>query len=91
MDHGHDRPRRRRSSSGSRARAGDAATGPDSPLLDLLRDADVTVIEAAAWALGELGDAAIAGQAVAALATVGQTHADPLARGGRGRRPRRAR
>lgn len=50
------------------------------PLLDLLRDSDVTVVEAAAWALGELGDTAIAGRAVAALATVGQTHADPLAR-----------
>jgi len=45
-------------------------------LLPLLDDRDVTVVEAAAWALGELGD----GRAVGALATVVTTHRDALAR-----------
>jgi HEAT repeat protein len=50
------------------------------PLLELLGDADVTVIEAAAWALGELGDAASSGPVVVALVAVVESHADPLAR-----------
>ncbi|HEX9467050.1 MAG TPA: HEAT repeat domain-containing protein [Acidimicrobiia bacterium] len=51
-----------------------------APLVELLHDEDVTVVEAASWALGELGDVAIAGAAVAALVLVVETHADPLAR-----------
>ena len=49
-------------------------------LLGLLDDRDVTVVEAAAWALGESGDAAIARSAVIALARVVQEHRDALAR-----------
>jgi HEAT repeat protein len=41
-----------------------------------LSDGDATVVEAAAWALGELGDRG----AVTALAIVAQTHRDPLCR-----------
>lgn len=51
-----------------------------APLARLLGDEDVTVVEAAAWALGELGDAAIAGGAVGALADVAIGHDDMLAR-----------
>ncbi|MDQ6853645.1 MAG: HEAT repeat domain-containing protein, partial [Actinomycetota bacterium] len=50
------------------------------PLLPLLGDDDVTVTEAAAWALGELGAAATRAGAVRALAEVARAHADPLAR-----------
>ena len=46
-----------------------------SPLLD---DADASVVEAAAWALGELGDATAA--VVAALARTTTDHHDPLCR-----------
>ena len=49
-------------------------------LLALLDDRDVTVVEAAAWALGELGDDARAAGAVDALARVVRTHRDALAR-----------
>ena len=49
-----------------------------SPLVGLLADPDVTVVEAAAWSLGELGDATA--ETVAALAAVTTRHADPLAR-----------
>ena len=49
-------------------------------VLDLLDDADVTVVEAAAWAVGELGDAAIVAGAVGRLADVVLDHRDPLAR-----------
>jgi HEAT repeat protein len=45
----------------------------------LLRDPDPTVVEAAAWALGERGDAAGA-PAVTALAAVATAHEDPLCR-----------
>jgi HEAT repeat protein len=52
-------------------------------LVERLADADVTVVEAAAWALGEIGaepsDASLTG-AVHALATTATEHADALAR-----------
>jgi HEAT repeat protein len=51
-----------------------------APLLSLLDDADVTVVEAAAWALGELGDTALTAGAVTALARVVRDHRDALAR-----------
>jgi HEAT repeat protein len=66
-----------------RRRAADLAPGlgtPARPLLALLRDDDVTVIDASAWALGELGAAAVRVGAVAALVTVAGVHEDPLAR-----------
>ena len=53
---------------------------PARPLLRLLGDDDVTVIEASAWALGELGAAAVRARAVPALAAVAETHDDSLAR-----------
>jgi HEAT repeat protein len=49
-------------------------------LLPLLDDHDVTVVEAAAWALGELGDDARAAGAVDALSHVVRAHRDALAR-----------
>ena len=49
-------------------------------LVEVLADPDPTVIEAAAWALGELGDAAVEGGATTALAAAATTHDDPLAR-----------
>lgn len=61
------------------AERGDA--GPLVPsLLRLLEDDDVTVVDAAAWALGELGDDAIAGGGVAALTEIAVEHPDALAR-----------
>ncbi|HMG27296.1 MAG TPA: HEAT repeat domain-containing protein [Acidimicrobiia bacterium] len=68
---------------GVRRRAADLAPVLDSParpLLALLADDDVTVIEAAAWALGELGPTAVGAGAVPALSTVVRGHDDPLAR-----------
>jgi len=57
---------------------------PDAPpprlLVALLDDPDVTVIEAAAWALGELGEPARAEGAVPALARAATDHDDPIAR-----------
>jgi hypothetical protein len=50
------------------------------PLMGLLDDADVTVVDAAAWALGELGDASVAGGGVGALSSVAAEHDDALAR-----------
>jgi HEAT repeat protein len=49
-------------------------------LVALLGDDEVTVVEAAAWALGELGDAPRGAGDVAALVRVVETHPDPLAR-----------
>ena len=49
-------------------------------LLDLLDDPDVTVVEAAAWATGELGERALATDAVARLARATREHRDALAR-----------
>src|SRR6266516_741401 len=66
-----------------RRRAGELAPAlgaPARPLLALLADDDVTVIEAAAWALGELGPAALRAGAVPVLAAVAVDHDDPLAR-----------
>jgi len=51
-----------------------------TPLVQLLGDDDGTVVDAAAWALGELGDAAIAGGALHRLADVATGHDDALAR-----------
>jgi HEAT repeat protein len=53
---------------------------PARPLLVLLADDDVTVIEASAWALGELGSTSVRAGAVAALSAVAGGHDDPLAR-----------
>jgi HEAT repeat protein len=49
-------------------------------LVDLVGDGDPGVAEAAAWALGELGDGAVAAGAVARLAEVAGGHSDPLVR-----------
>jgi len=49
-------------------------------LVDTISDPDATVIEAAAWALGELGGAAITAGATTALARVATAHDDALAR-----------
>jgi HEAT repeat protein len=49
-------------------------------VLGLLGDGDPGVAEAAAWALGELGERAVTVGAVVRLASVGRTHADPLVR-----------
>jgi len=49
-------------------------------LVGALDDADVTVVEAVAWSLGELGEIARASGAVPALADVTRTHRDALAR-----------
>lgn len=57
-----------------------AIDAPARPLLARLGDDDVTVTEAAAWALGELGPDAVAAGATAALAAVVEEHDDPLAR-----------
>jgi HEAT repeat protein len=59
-----------------------AIGGPEvvGALLGLLADREVTVVEAAAWAVGELGDAAVARGAVGALTHTVAHHRDPLAR-----------
>ncbi len=49
-------------------------------LVAALDDRDVTVVEAAAWALGELGRAAIDAGAVSGLARVVDDHRDAIAR-----------
>lgn len=51
-----------------------AHDGPD--LVAVLHDADASVVEMAAWAMGERGDAAV----VAALSAVATGHDDPLCR-----------
>ena len=48
---------------------------PAEPLVPLLTDPDVTVVEAAAWALGEIGDASIA--SALAAASCGSSRAEP--------------
>jgi HEAT repeat protein len=68
---------RRRAAELSPALAGMA---PARPLLALLHDEDVTVAEAAAWALGELGEASVRAGAVDTLAAMATGHDDPLAR-----------
>jgi len=58
-----------------------ADRAPDATaLLARLDDGDVTVVEAAAWALGELGASARAAGAIDALARVVRDHRDALAR-----------
>lgn len=49
-------------------------------LVGLLADREVSVAEAAAWALGEISDAATAAGAVGRLAEVAGSHGDPLVR-----------
>jgi HEAT repeat protein len=49
-------------------------------VLAVLADDDQSVAEAAAWALGELGPAAIEAGAVGRLAEVVRAHSDPLVR-----------
>jgi HEAT repeat protein len=51
----------------------------DALVLALSADADASVVETAAWALGEAG-ATCGGEAVAALSSVGAGHIDPLCR-----------
>jgi HEAT repeat protein len=51
-----------------------------TPLVELLADPEVTVVEAAAWALGELGAVAVTAGAVGVLSTTTTEHTDPLAR-----------
>jgi len=68
-----------------RRRAAELAPTLDGPtvldgLLGLLADDEVTVVEAAAWAVGELGDQAVARGAVDALAQTVAHHRDALAR-----------
>jgi HEAT repeat protein len=49
-------------------------------LIGVLADPDPAVVEAAAWALGELGPAAIRAGAVASLEGLARSHSDPLVR-----------
>lgn len=53
---------------------------PVRGVIGLLRDDDPGVSEAAAWALGELGEPARAGGGVPALVDACRTHPDPLVR-----------
>lgn len=69
---------RRRAAELGPASTDHARVGP--ALVAALGDPDVTVVEAVAWSLGELGDAARAAGAVQALADVTRTHRDALAR-----------
>jgi HEAT repeat protein len=65
------------------ARPARPASGPDvvvPGLLARLGDHDVMVVEAAAWALGELTDDAVSGGAVGPLVEIVRTHRDALAR-----------
>jgi HEAT repeat protein len=67
-----------------RARAAELAPaiGPDDagPLVEALSDPSELVAEAAAFALGELGDHPVAEAAVAALARAATDHREPLVR-----------
>ena len=68
---------------GVRRRAAELAPGiaaPARPLLALLGDDDVTVIEAAAWALGELGASALARARCGPWPKSRRGHDDPLGR-----------
>jgi HEAT repeat protein len=53
---------------------------PVRPLAALLDDTDVTVVDAAAWALGELGPRAVHAGATGALVAVARGHGDPVGR-----------
>jgi len=57
-----------------------SGSGTAVALVAALIDDDVTVVEAVAWSLGELGDTALAAGAVSALADVTRGHRDALAR-----------
>jgi HEAT repeat protein len=62
---------------GVRRRAAElAGTNPEVDLIPMLADPDSSVVEAAAWACGEQGQAA----SVAALGDLAGTHDDPLCR-----------
>jgi HEAT repeat protein len=63
---------------GVRRRA--AVLAPPGVALTLLDDPEPLVAEAAAWALGEAGEAAVAVGAVVRLAAIAGTHPDPLVR-----------
>ena len=63
---------------GLAARTGGTALVP--ALVGLLGDDEVIVVEAAAWALGELGKPLVDADAVSALARTATDHADALAR-----------
>jgi HEAT repeat protein len=68
-----------------RRRAAELAPSLGTPapvrmVIGLLRDTDPGVAETAAWALGELGDAARAAGAVPALVAATVEHPDPLVR-----------
>jgi HEAT repeat protein len=69
---------RRRAAELAPALATNPAIAPE--LTSLLEDRDVTVVEAAAWALGELGQSALDAGAVPSLARVVNDHRDALAR-----------
>ncbi|HZR14308.1 MAG TPA: HEAT repeat domain-containing protein [Acidimicrobiia bacterium] len=59
------------------------ALGRPAPVVNVIRllhDADAGVAEAAAWALGELGDSTRHGGGVPALVTAATGHPDPLVR-----------
>ena len=58
----------------------DSPTEIAEGLVTLLDDREVSVAEAAAWALGELGEAAVAAGAVPHLAELAQAHGDALIR-----------
>jgi HEAT repeat protein len=73
-------PVRRRAANLAPALAARDADALVAPLITMLGDLDVTVVEAAAYALGELGAAAVDGGAVAALSTTVTDHKDPIAR-----------
>ena len=71
---------RRRAADLAPATAQWAPEGVGRALVAALGDADVTVVEAVAWALGELGTVAIGAGAVAVLSAVTTQHRDPIAR-----------
>ncbi len=63
-----------------RRRAAELAAGhPDVPLVYLLQDADASVVEMAAWSLGERGEAG-AVDALSRLVPADGGHPDPLCR-----------
>jgi len=57
-----------------------AADLPVRPLVLRLADPEMTVVEAAAWALGELGPRAVPAGGVSGLARIARHHDDPLVR-----------
>jgi HEAT repeat protein len=73
--------RRRAAELGPAFAAGTEGAAPVAgELVRLLDDADGSVAEAAAWALGELGGAAVAAGAVTPLAEAATSHSDALVR-----------